>query len=135
MRPAPTDYENTCEHCRKPLFGRTDKRFCNDTCRNTFNRAKAEREKIQAHENLPEIFRIIKKNYEILKKKVPNALHADESVFTSTGKFLDTGFNPRFFTSIHTTSNGETWYCCFECCFQIGEVYTFIKDFPEQATV
>jgi len=30
--------DKTCENCGKSLYGRTDKRFCNDNCRNTYNR-------------------------------------------------------------------------------------------------
>jgi predicted nucleic acid-binding Zn ribbon protein len=52
--------ENTCENCGKPLFGRTDKRFCNDNCRNTYNRQKTLLEQKKAHDNLPEISRPLK---------------------------------------------------------------------------
>lgn len=52
-----------CENCGKELFGRTDKRFCNDGCRNQFNREKAVREQQKAQDNLPEILKIIQKNY------------------------------------------------------------------------
>jgi len=26
-----------CAHCQKPIKGRTDKKYCNDYCRNSFN--------------------------------------------------------------------------------------------------
>ena len=51
----------SCENCGKPLFGRTDKRFCNDGCRNVFNRKKTAVLRGGDHENIPQIFRIIKK--------------------------------------------------------------------------
>ncbi|GAA3976628.1 putative nucleic acid-binding Zn ribbon protein [Mucilaginibacter dorajii] len=130
-----TEKENSCAHCHKPLFGRTDKRFCNDTCRNTFNRQKTENQKLQASANLPEIFRIIKRNYEILKENCPQVLDHDENMLVNAKEFLKTGFSPKFFTSVHITSYGEIWYCCFELGFRIGEDYAFIRHFPEQAIV
>jgi len=125
-----------CENCGKAfLSGRTDRRFCNDGCRNNFNRNKRAQEQIRQHENLPEIFRIIKKNYESLKENCPKALDHDENVFLNAKEFLKTSFNPKFFTSVHTNPNGEIWYCCFELGFRIGEEYAFIRHFPEQAIV
>lgn len=125
-----------CENCGKAfLFGRADRRFCNDHCRNTFNRKKAEREKIQAHENLPEIFRIIKRNYELLKKHGGNTLMgADEGVFFDKEQILQEGFNPKFFTST-TEIDGSLWRFCFERGWQMGETDFLIRDRPEQAEV
>ena len=32
---------NTCQECDKSLMGRIDKKFCSDTCRNAYEKAKA----------------------------------------------------------------------------------------------
>ncbi|MBS1504853.1 MAG: hypothetical protein JST32_22525 [Bacteroidetes bacterium] len=103
--------ERYCEHCGKVLYGRTDQRFCNDTCRNTFNRNKSLQEKQAAHENLPEIFRIIKRNYEILKGLGP--LGPDEGILVEKGGVKDYGIDPRFFTSIYIDGD-QIWRFCFE---------------------
>jgi hypothetical protein len=47
----------TCAECGKGLFGRTDKRFCNDTCRNGFNRKLRAEEKARDNANIPAIFK------------------------------------------------------------------------------
>ncbi|MCR8556923.1 DUF2116 family Zn-ribbon domain-containing protein [Mucilaginibacter sp. BJC16-A38] len=103
-----------CENCGKELFGRTDKRFCNDGCRNQFNREKAAREKQKAHDNLPEIFKIIKRNYEILQGYSLKGLHEDEAIFTDTWRLKEQGFNFKFFTSQVIERDGERINCCFE---------------------
>jgi hypothetical protein len=133
MRSAGTDKEKTCEHCGKPLFGRTDKRFCNDTCRNTFNRIKTEKEKLQANENIPEIFRIIKKNYEILRSY--DAPHQKDSFIWLEDKteLLKQGYNDKFYTNSYAEPSGPTWHCCFEIGVSIGDSGAFIKYLPEQA--
>ena len=33
----PLKQEKSCEECGKAIFGRIDKRFCSDQCRNSFN--------------------------------------------------------------------------------------------------
>ena len=127
--------QKICEYCYKPLHGRSDMRFCNDTCRNTYNRHKRTAEKVKEHENMPEIFRIIKRNYEILKRGWERPMEENESIMKDTTELIAKGFNPKFFTSITTEKNGMTWYCIFEMGFAMGDKYTFVKDFPDQANI
>lgn len=126
--------EKHCEECGKPLFGRTDKRFCNDTCRNTFNREKAAREAVKAHENLPEIFRAIKNNYEILQTYGLHKLRKDEFRYTATKELLDQGFHFKFFTSQYIDSKGTRYNCCFELGWEENpQENCFLGWFPRQA--
>jgi predicted nucleic acid-binding Zn ribbon protein len=125
-----------CQDCGKILHGRSDQRFCNDTCRNNFNRRKRKAEKIIPHENAAEIIRIIWKNYEILKNSYRHQMLTNEMiVFKGREHFIQSGINPKFFTSIHTDKNGLVWYCVFERCFTIGEEQGFVTDIPEQAKI
>lgn len=107
----PGSGERHCQHCGKVLYGRTDQRFCNDTCRNTFNRNKALQEKQAANENIPEIFRIIKRNYELLKAMGP--LGPGEGLLSEKGSLKDMGIDTRFFTSIYIEGD-QIWRFCFE---------------------
>ena len=100
-----------CAYCGKPLFGRTDKRFCNDGCRNAFNRKKLAELKNKNHENLPEIFKIIKRNYEILKSF--GEIEDQCGIFDLDSNIKDQGINTNYFTSIYI--DGDTlWKFCFE---------------------
>jgi len=134
MRKIGSEQESNCEHCGKPLFGRTDKRFCNDTCRNTFNRQKAEQEKLKAYESLPEIIRVIKQNYELLKAEARREIEFNEEVYLELDKMLQKGFNPKFFTSI-LEEKGVTWRFCFERGWRVIDTTIYIRDLPEQAEV
>ena len=118
MTAKPAETEKHCEECGKALFGRTDKRFCTDTCRNTFNREKAAREAVKAHENLPEVFRIIKKNYEILQSLHLETLKREEHCHVETKLLLAKGMNFKFFTSQYIDRDGTRFNCCFELGWQ-----------------
>ncbi len=52
--------QRLCKQCEKPLLGRSDQKFCNDSCRNNFNKNRPRPIKIDPHENQKAIFKIIK---------------------------------------------------------------------------
>lgn len=80
----------TCIQCGQNLFGRRDKKFCNDFCRNTYNN--------QLNKENVEIIRItnnkLKKNHKILK----SLLETNKETFTSTELEL-LGFDLNLVTS------------------------------------
>jgi predicted nucleic acid-binding Zn ribbon protein len=124
--------ERHCENCGKALFGRTDKRFCNDTCRNTFNREKTLREQIKEHENLPEIFRIIKNNYKILKSF--GTIEPGSGIASLQKTLKEEGIDTRYFTSIYMEGK-ILWKFCFERGWHENENGYEIMDRPEQVEV
>jgi len=125
----------TCELCKKPLHGRIDQRFCNDTCRNNYNRAKRQYEKVAPHPNTAEIFRIIKANYEILKKGIPGQIPEYNGVICDTKEFMASGINTKFYTSSFKSGKGE-WYCVFDYCYTFqSEGTTEIVQIREQAEI
>jgi hypothetical protein len=120
-----------CAQCGKKLSGRTDKRFCNDDCRNKFNRAKRQQEKIPDHPNVPDILKVIRNNYELLKKHGPAS--PGKTAFGSGGGIAALGVNAKFFTSI-SQHYGENWFCCFDYCWKESEKgYWQITHQPDQA--
>jgi predicted nucleic acid-binding Zn ribbon protein len=126
--------ERTCGYCGKILHGRTDQRFCNDTCRNNFNRKKRAEERIAMHENMPEIFRIIKKNYEILKSLTKGEpLEWKHTTYAKVVELKQKGFDPQFCTSIRIERDG-IWKFCFERGWLMNEAgaYYTIIDSMEQ---
>lgn len=126
--------QKTCQHCHKVLHGRSDQRYCNDTCRNTFNRLKRQQDKIADHQNTPKIIRIIKNNYEILKSHSKRPL-IDQTLNLPSTILTGEGLNPKFYTSCFTDSQGTEWKCIFERCYSMGDDQSFIQDFPEQAEI
>jgi len=110
--------DNTCGNCGKALFGRIDKRFCNDNCRNSYNRNKALLEQKKAHDNLPEIFRIIKRNYEILQRYELDKMPIGRIILMDKNDLIEAGFNFRFCTSIYYKTGSIPWKFCFELGWQ-----------------
>jgi hypothetical protein len=120
-----------CECCGREIHGRSDKRFCNDTCRNNFNRAKRLEERVDIPEEGQEIIRIIKTNYRLLKARSDgDYTRLTESLPALRSK----GFNPNFFTSIGY-EQGETYFFCFECGFSIYEDTITIIERDQQSRI
>lgn len=108
-RKSDNETHTNCENCGRELFGRIDKRFCNDNCRNEFNRKKKQQEIQKANESMPEILKIIKRNYEILLSF--GAIEEGSEIFIPKETLLKKGFNFRFFTSI---DERKKYFYCFE---------------------
>ncbi|ATP55553.1 hypothetical protein CPT03_03280 [Pedobacter ginsengisoli] len=123
----------TCELCKKPLHGRLDQRFCNDTCRNQYNRSKRQFEKVTPHPNATAIFKIIKTNYEILKKGIPGQIPEYNAFTCDTKDFIASGINTKFYTSSFK-SGKEEWFCVFDYCYSFqSEETTQILQLRNQA--
>jgi len=115
------DQEPTCENCGKALFGRTDKRFCNDSCRNEFNRKKRAAQHIEEYENLPEILKIIKKNHEILKLYKLENTDPGTIISVDRAELLGKGYHFKFFTSLQHDKHGKLWKFCFDYGIREGQ--------------
>ncbi len=109
--------QTTCKECGKTIHGRSDKRFCDDTCRNNFNRHKTQAEKVIVPEQALEVVRAIKKNYRLLKSFAEGEYtHLQDGLPALKRK----GFNPNYFTSVRYI-DGDMYRFCFECGFLITE--------------
>ena len=96
-----------CQYCAKTIRGRSDKKFCDDNCRNQFNN------KIRESENhhLRTINRVLRRNRKILKELLPG--DTDKVIITKRQlEFLQ--FHFCFFTHSHTNKNGNTFLFCYE---------------------
>lgn len=121
-----------CQHCGNILHGRTDKRFCNDDCRNSYNRAQKQAYKRGANPNIPAILKIIQKNYELLRAN--GQPETDSHTVISTGSPETYGIHTKFYTSIYQEGD-STWYCCFDYGWKIYEAGAGwgIRYLPEKA--
>ncbi len=92
-----------CYDCSKPLFGRSDKKFCGETCRVSFNNKKYANQT----GNTKKTLRILRTNTKILKTMY------DEGKFILDRmelKFLD--FNFHYLTFFyHSDEHGEIRFC------------------------
>jgi len=98
--------KNHCKECGEEIKGRSDKKFCDDSCRNNYNN------KLNSDGNnlVRNINNILRKNRRTLKQ----ALKREELLKLNKQKLIDQQFNFMYFTHIVNTKNNTTYYYCYE---------------------
>jgi len=122
-----------CRQCEKQLYGRADQVYCNDNCRNTFNKHKEKEAKTPPHPNEKQIFAIIRRNYDILKRLSPRGIHPGHQ-FSRSLTEVPAQFNKNFFTGMAETKEG-IWYICFDRGWRETDHSITMKDFPEKSSL
>jgi hypothetical protein len=97
--------ERLCLECGQPIFGRIDKKFCDDQCRNTYNN----RQNADSNNYVRNVHNTLRKNRRILEELNPN-----DKGKTTKSIMLNKGFDFTFHTSTYTTKAGATYYFCYE---------------------
>lgn len=100
--------KRTCQECGTEIWGRVDKKFCSDQCRNTYNN------KVN---KLSNAF-VRKVNYNLRKNRhlMELVLKGKEKGLTKVriSDFLRKGFSFDYFTHTYQNKKGETYYFCYE---------------------
>lgn len=93
--------DKICLECGELLKGRSDKKFCSDYCRNSYNNKVGTDSKnlIRNTNNR------LRKNYKILTE-----LNITGKTKVSRNKMLDQNFDFNVFTGLYTTKTGSTYY-------------------------
>ncbi len=95
----------TCLACNEKIIGRSDKKFCSDGCRNSYNN--------DLNKDATNLIRntnnALRKNYRILTK-----LNPEEKTKTSKNKLLNEGFRFDLFTSTYITKEGNVYYFVYD---------------------
>ncbi|MGH2646104.1 MAG: hypothetical protein ACRDE8_01000 [Ginsengibacter sp.] len=96
-----------CLTCAKPIKGRTDKKFCDDYCRNNYNNQL----KSTTTNLVRNINNALGKNRRILE-----TLFADgEEIAKATkDKLLQKGFQFKYFTNTYTNKKGNVYFFCYD---------------------
>lgn len=95
----------TCLFCKEPIKGRSDKKYCDDSCRNAFNNNKS----ANSNNLMRRVNRILSKNRKILKE----AYFLNESK-SSKETLLFKGFSFGYFTSVYENEEGKKCYFIYE---------------------
>ncbi len=113
----------TCLSCSKPVKGRTDKKFCDDYCRNNYNNQL----KAATNNQVRNINNALAKNRRILESCM---IHGEEFVKTSKEKLLQAGFRFRYFTHIQINKKGNHFYVCYDHAYLPldNETYLILKE-------
>lgn len=114
--------ERSCLICSEKLVGRTDKKFCSDYCRNTYNNNLNKDKK----NLLRNVNNLLRKNYRILE-----GLNPAEKTKVSKSKLLAKGFDFDHFTSIYTTRAGNIYYFVYDQGYLPleGDLYALVRRF------
>ncbi len=94
-----------CLECNEPFQGRSDKKFCSDYCRNTYNN-KVNKDSKNLIRNTNNHLR---KNYRILSQ-----LNTTGKTKVSRIKLLQQNFDFNLFTSIYTTKTGNIYHYVYD---------------------
>lgn len=93
-----------CPVCGDQIFGRIDKKFCSDQCRNTFNNERYS----EQNTHVQKINRLLKKNYSILKRFNPSG-----KTKITRSRLLQEGFDFNYFTSLYQTKQGKVYHLVY----------------------
>ncbi|MBU3713746.1 MAG: hypothetical protein FGM46_02220 [Ferruginibacter sp.] len=99
--------QKTCLSCSKQLRGRTDKKFCNDYCRNTFNNQL----KAPANNLIRTINHILCKNRRILDSFMYNG---EEMIRVKKEKLIEQGFLFKYATHININKKGSIYFFYYD---------------------
>jgi hypothetical protein len=94
-----------CPECGMEYFGRRDKKYCSDQCRNTFNNRKTS----QSTNLIRNINRMLRKNRNILADLNPTG-----KIKTTRTKLLNEGFNFGYYTNTYVTKTGKIYHFCYD---------------------
>jgi len=97
-----------CLACERPIKGRTDKKFCDDSCRNNYNN----RLNSDATPLMRNINNILRKNRRILEEVLSN--HEKKVLIIDRQKLIEKGYLFEYFTEYYTTKENEQYYYCYD---------------------
>lgn len=97
--------KKVCLDCSETIKGRSDKKFCNDICRNSYNN-KLNSDTTNYVRNVNNILR---KNRRVLEENLKG-----ETTTISKQKLVDKGFNFKYYTNQILTKNNHTYVYCYE---------------------
>lgn len=104
--------DNFCIYCGESMKGRTDKRFCNEQCRNAWHNSKPNK----SEAFIKNINKILRKNRSILRFASPEGKTTVKKDF-----LLGLGFDFNYYTNLYSTKNKNTYYFCYDYGYLILE--------------
>ena len=96
-----------CLFCKKPVKGRSDKKFCDDYCRAAYNNVL----KSAANNYIRNVNNALGKNRRILESLLPER---EATAKASRDKLIEKGFQFKYHTHIYNTKTDKTYFYCYE---------------------
>lgn len=99
----------TCLACGKLLKGRSDKKFCDDYCRNNYNNQQKAKGNYSSY--VRNINNTLLKNRKILESILPVT---EETAKANKEKLQRLGFSFKYITHTYITKTGKTYFYCYD---------------------
>ncbi|MEX2593224.1 MAG: hypothetical protein WD426_10640 [Anditalea sp.] len=99
--------KKTCLNCERTIQGRSDKKFCDDYCRNNYNNQL----KASSNNLVRNINNALKKNRNILEAILPET---EGTAKTTRQNLLNQGFQFKYNTHTYTNKKGNTYSFCYD---------------------
>jgi len=99
----------TCLTCSKPLKGRSDKKFCDDYCRNNYNNQQKAKGNYSSY--VRNINNTLLRNRKVLESILPGT---EETAKANREKLQRLGFNFKYLTHTYLTKTGKTYFYCYD---------------------
>jgi len=103
-----------CLSCNRGLHGRTDKKFCNDYCRNTHHNLLNS----DGNNYIRNTNRILRKNRRILESLLQPAKQITK---ISKQALQNTGFSFQYFTNRYINKKGTQFHFCYDYGYRLLE--------------
>jgi hypothetical protein len=100
-----------CKDCGTPVKGRSDKKFCDDLCRNAFHN----RHKTEDHAYINAVNRVLKRNRAIMR-----AFFEGGTKKVTAAGLAAKGFDFDLYTSVEETFKGVRRYYCYEYGYYVN---------------
>ena len=97
--------KRNCLECGEHLVGRSDKKFCGDHCRNTYNN----KIDVKTKNLIRNTNNRLRKNYKVLTK-----LNVKGKTKVTRLRLYDHNFDFNFFTSTYITKAGKIYYYLYD---------------------
>ncbi len=99
--------ERICAACGKSIKGRSDKRFCDDYCRNNHNNLLNS----ETTSYMRNVNNILRKNRRLLQQMIPEGR---DLINYPKSRLASLGFNFQYFTHFYTNQKGAIYHFCYE---------------------
>lgn len=101
-----------CLECGEKIIGRTDKKFCNDACRNAYNN----KQNKDSSNLMRNVNNKLRKNYRILRE-----INIDGKAKTAKSKLDGLGFDFDYFTNLKVYKNGSEYRFIYDYGYKLLE--------------
>lgn len=101
-----------CLECGEKIIGRSDKKFCNDACRNAYNN----KQNKDSNNFMRNVNNKLRKNYRILGE-----INVDGKTKVPKSKLVGLGFDFDYFTNIRVYKNGSEYKFIYDYGYKLLE--------------